>query len=204
MKTTDHVGCVGFPCADVAPAGYALPSRDVDPAAVRIVMVSEAPPADPAEYMYAPGMPFHLETTLQAFSDAGQPAESLDDLLRLGVYLTTAVKCAKTAYGILPATIETCSHLLVAELALFPEAKVYMLMGDVAIRALNGIAKRAGARRVVPAGATYKIRAGEFTYGDVRVFPSYVQTGKGYLIEKSKQRMIAEDIRAALAWAGGG
>jgi hypothetical protein len=33
----------------------------------------------------------------------------------------------------------------------------------------------------------------------VRLFPTYLQTGKSFLIEKSKQVMIAEDIRAALA-----
>jgi len=30
------------------------------------------------------------------------------------------------------------------------------------------------------------------------VFPSYTPTGKNYLIEKSKRKMIAEDIKAAL------
>jgi hypothetical protein len=32
----------------------------------------------------------------------------------------------------------------------------------------------------------------------VRVFPTYLQTGKSYLIEKSKRKMIAEDIKTAL------
>jgi hypothetical protein len=30
------------------------------------------------------------------------------------------------------------------------------------------------------------------------VFPSYLQAGKAFYIEKSKRRMIAEDIRAAM------
>ena len=203
MKTSDCIRCVDFPCSDVDTAGHLIPGREIDPAAVRVVMISEAPPADSAEYFYAPGDPFYLQTTLQAFNQAGQPVATLDDILSLGVYLTTAIKCAKIGYGIQTATIQNCSMLLEQELALFPDARVYMLMGDVAIKALNAIARRAGAPRVIPAGSTYKIRAGEFWYGDVRVFPSYAQTGKNYLIEKSKRRMIAEDIRAAMAFLAG-
>ena len=71
-------------------------------------------------------------------------------------------------------------------------------MGDVAIKALNYIAKQEGEDRVIPAGATYKIRAGEYNYKGRRAFPSYTQAGPSFGIEKSKQRMIAEDIAAAL------
>jgi len=76
-------------------------------------------------------------------------------------------------------------------------------MGDVAIAAVNDIARRAGERRVVPAGSTYKIRGGEFTWRGMRVLPSYLQAGPSFFIEKSKRKMIAEDIAAALALAGG-
>jgi uracil-DNA glycosylase len=81
---------------------------------------------------------------------------------------------------------------------LFPNVKAYLLMGDVAIRAFNTIAKRQGETRVIPAGSTYKIRGGEFTYLGRRVFPSYLQAGPSFGIEKSKQRMIAQDISAAM------
>ena len=74
-----------------------------------------------------------------------------------------------------------------------------LLMGDVAIRSLNYIAKRDIGQRVTPSGSTYKIRAAEYSYKDLRVFPSYLQTGKSFLIEKSKRAMIAEDIQRALA-----
>ena len=203
MKTSECIRCADFPCTDIDTAGHRIPAHEIDPAGVRVVMISEAPPADPADYFYAPGNPFYLQTTLQAFDEAGQPVETLEDILSLGVYLTTAIKCAKTGYGIQSATVEHCSKLLEQELALFPHVRVYLLMGDVAIKALNLIARRAGAPRVIPAGSTYKIRAGEFHYGDIRVFPSYVQTGKNYLIEKSKRQMIAEDIRAAMAYLAG-
>jgi hypothetical protein len=71
-------------------------------------------------------------------------------------------------------------------------------MGDVAIRAANYIAQRAGEGRAIPAGSTYRIRGGEFYFRGARAFPSYLQAGPSFFIEKSKRRMIAEDIAAAL------
>jgi uracil-DNA glycosylase len=91
--------------------------------------------------------------------------------------------------------------LLEKELALFPHLRVLMLMGDVAIKAVNEIARRNNERRVVPAGSTYKIRSGEYYFRDVRAFPSYLQAGPSFFIEKSKRKMIAEDIGKALKLA---
>ena len=71
-------------------------------------------------------------------------------------------------------------------------------MGDVAINAINAIARRSGQPRVIPAGSTYKMRGGEFKFRGARAFPSYVQAGPAFFVEKSKRRMIAEDIRNAL------
>ena len=71
-------------------------------------------------------------------------------------------------------------------------------MGDVAIKAVNHIARRLGEPRVIPAGSTYKIRGAEYTFRGARVFPSYLQAGPSFFIEKSKRRMIAEDIASAL------
>jgi hypothetical protein len=73
-------------------------------------------------------------------------------------------------------------------------------MGDVAITSLNAIARRAGEPRVVPAGATYRLRGGDYRFRGLKVFPSYVQAGPSFFIEKSKRRMIAEDIAAALSY----
>jgi len=52
---------------------------------------------------------------------------------------------------------------------------------------------------VIPAGATYKIRGQPYFFRGSRTFPSYLQAGPSFFIEKSKRRMIAEDIAAALA-----
>ena len=75
-------------------------------------------------------------------------------------------------------------------------------MGDVAIKAVNTIARRAGQPRVIPAGSTYKIRGPAYHWGAVRAFPSYLQAGPSFLIEKSKRKMIAEDLTAALDLLG--
>ena len=83
-------------------------------------------------------------------------------------------------------------------LGLFPNVQAFLLMGDVAIQAVNSVAVRAGEGRVIPAGSTYKIRGGAFSFRGARVFPSYLQAGPSFFIEKSKRRMIAEDIAAAL------
>ena len=198
MQVSRNVGCQGFPCADVKHDCYIVPDADLDSDKASIVMISEAAPENPDDYYYAKGDSLFQQTTLQAFNDAGIDVSSMQDVLNLGVYLTTAVKCGKTGYGIKSGTIEECSKILEKELALFPNIKVVMLMGDVAIKAVNYIAKRAGEGRVIPAGSTYKIRGQEYFFRGKRAFPSYLQAGPSFFIEKSKRRMIAEDIKAAM------
>lgn len=175
-----------------------MPSKDIDTEKFKAVMISEAPPANSEDYFYANGDPFYLRTTLQAFNDAEVSVKSLQDILDLGFYLTTAVKCSKTQYGISAATIKNCSFILKEEISLFPNLEIFMLMGDVAIKAFNYITKRESNKNIIPTGSTYKIRKNQFYYQDKRVFPSYLQTGQNYLIEKSKRKMIAEDISQAM------
>lgn len=201
MKTSDRVACTAFPCLDVRHEGYVVPGVDVEPGDISIVLISEAAPADPGDYYYAAGDPLFQQTTVQAFTDAGAAVASIQDILGLGVYLTTAVKCGKTGYGIKAATIRECSFLLEQELALFPNVQALLLMGDVAIKAINDVARRSGEGRVIPAGSTYKIRGQEYVFQGKRVFPSYLQAGPSFFIEKSKRAMIAEDIAAALSLA---
>ena len=198
MKVNDIVGCSDFPCLDTQRAGYQIPAVELDPAAVRILLISEAAPENPADHYYAGINALFARTSLLAFQDAGAKAASIQDILDLGIYLTTAVKCAKTGAGLATATIQSCSHLLEQEIGQFPNVKVYLLMGDVAIKSINTIARRNGEPRVIPAGSTYKIRSGEFTFRGVRALPSYVQAGPAFFVEKSKRSMIAEDIRKAL------
>ena len=199
MQVSKYVGCEGFPCADVKHECYIIPEVDIEPNDITIIMISEAAPANSGDYYYAKGDSLFQQTTVQAFNDAGVNVSSIQDIVDLGVYLTTAVKCGKTGYGIKASSIKECSLILEKELALFPDVKVFMLMGDVAIKAINYMAKRAGEGRVNPAGSTYKIRGQEYCFRGKRAFPSYLQAGPSFFIEKSKRRMIAEDIAAALS-----
>ena len=198
MRVSACVGCAKFPCTDVRHECCVVPKVDVKPHDVSIILISEAAPANPDDYYYARGKPLFQQTTVQAFNDAGADVNSMKDILDLGVYLTTAVKCAKTGYGLKASTIEECSLILEKELALFPYAEVLLLMGDVAIKAINYIARRAGVGRVIPAGSTYKIRGQKYFFQGRRSFPSYLQAGPSFFIEKSKRKMIAQDIAAAL------
>ncbi|PJH76611.1 MAG: uracil-DNA glycosylase [Anaerolineae bacterium CG_4_9_14_0_8_um_filter_58_9] len=202
MKAGNYIQCTDFPCLDTRRESYLVPAVDIDPAKVSILLISEAAPENPADYYYAGENALFAQTTVLAFQDAGAKVQSVEDILDLGVYLTTAVKCGKTGYGIATATIQNCSYMLEKEIALFPNVKVYLLMGDVAIKAVNVIAKRNGEPRVIPAGSTYKIRGGEFAFRGARAMPSYVQAGPAFFVEKVKRRMIAEDIKQALKIVG--
>lgn len=189
-----------FPCLDVNKDRYVVPSIEVEPEKINTLMISEAPPQDPKDYFYAQNNPSYFQTTAQAFSDAGISVSSMEDVLNLGVYITTAIKCGKTGYSITSKTVENCSDILGREMKLFPNIKSILLMGDTAIKAMNYITRRNIGKRIIPSGSTYKIRKDKYFYNDIRVFPSYLQTGKSYLIEKSKRKMIAEDIKAALKY----
>ena len=198
MRISEETGCQGFPCTDIDKNSYILPPVEIDAGKVRIVMITEAPPNDKAEYFYADGNPFYLQTTVQAFRDAGTDVSSMQDILNLGVYITTAIKCGKTQYAISNDTMKNCSSILEKEISFFPNINVFMLMGDVAIKMMNSIWKKETGKKVIPAGSTYKIRGQAYYFGDKRVFPSYTPAGKNFLIEKSKRRMVAEDIREAM------
>ena len=137
MKANEFVQCSQFPCSDMQQNSYVVPGIEIDPTTIKLVMISEASPANRQDYYYAGDNPLFAQTTVQAFNDAGIAVSSIADILRLGVYLTTAVKCGKTDYGIKSVVVEACSSLLEKELALFPEVKVLMLMGDVAIKSLK-------------------------------------------------------------------
>ncbi len=199
MQINNCIECKTFPCVDVNKDCYIIPDVDVKEKNIKVVLISEAAPTELNDYYYAKGNPSFQETTVQAFNDAGLGVKSLKEILDLGIYLTSAVKCGKTGYGLKANTIKECSCLLEKEISLFPNVKVYLLMGDVAIKAFNYIALRKGESKVIPSGSTYKIRECEYFFQNKRVIPSYLQVGPSFNIEKSKRRMIAEDIACALS-----
>ncbi|MFI2754174.1 hypothetical protein ACGIF2_15785 [Cellulomonas sp. P22] len=173
-----------------------------DAAHVRLVLISECAAPDPRDdYDGSPDSLFDT-TTLEAFAAAGLPVTTVSDLTALGIHRTVAVRHPKTAPGISATTVRTHARVLADELAQLPDARAYLLMGDVAIAAINHIARERTGRRAVPAGSTYRIRGGVYELDGVRVFPSYLQAGPAWRIEASKRRMIAEDIAAASVVAG--
>ncbi len=202
MRISDQVQCIDFPCTEARQESYLVPEIDIDPLSIKVMLISEAAPNEAKDYYYGSCEALFARTTVQAFQEAGAEVNTVQELLHQGIYLTTAVKCGKYDYAIASSTIAHCSSILEREIELFPNVRAYLLMGDVAIKAMNAIARRQGEPRVIPAGSTYKIRGGEFYYRSKRAFPSYLQAGPSYGIEKSKQRMIAEDIASAIKVAG--
>lgn len=198
MKSKDFISCKDYPCEDIVSKGFLVPEIEINPDRIFMIMVSECVPAERKDYYYSGAEALFAQTTLLAFQDAGVIAHSIWELVDMGIYFTTAVKCSKTTSGIRTSTIEACSYLLEKELDMFSKAKVLMLMGDVAIKSVNSIARRGGEKTPIPAGSTYKIRGREFVWHDMRLFPSYLQAGPSFFIEKSKRKMIAEDIRTAI------
>ena len=198
MRIREIVGCDDLPCNDVKKAAYAIPGVELDPSSIRSVVISEAVPTEASDNYYAEGEPLFQRTTVQAFRDAGLEVGSIKELVDLGFYFTSALKCGKVGYGVSSGTIKTCSRLLEREIDAFPYIRVILLMGDVAIKAFNEVAKRKTGKRVIPSGSTYKIRRTPYFYGGVRVFPSYLQAGPSFFIERRKREMIAEDIAEAL------
>jgi uracil-DNA glycosylase len=159
-------------------------------------MINEVPPPDPRDNFYSTSLnPNDLQSALALFAKSGVEAATLRDLLNLGIYLTTAVKIPKTSYAVDPAVIQSHLPLLQAELDLFPNLRAIMLMGDVAKKSLNLLAKSRGEKNIIPSGSTCRIRHNEFHWGALRVFPSYIMTGKNLLIEKCKCDTISDDIR---------
>jgi uracil-DNA glycosylase len=171
---------------------------DIDPLTIKAIMINEVVPSDPVQDFYGAPDADYLKTTIPLLQGAGTAVSSIQDILQLGIYITNAVKAPKTEYVIDKSSIENSLPYLEAELSLFPNIKVIMLMGDVAKKAFNMITKKATKKNAIPTVSTYKLRSSEIYYKGIRVMPSYIMTGGNILIEKSKVTMATEDIAAML------
>ncbi len=183
--------------AGIANAIY-LNDIEVDPLTIKAIMINEVVPADPAQDFYGIAEADYLKTTIPLLQGAGAAINSIQDVLQMGIYITNAVKTPKTEYTIDKSSIEKSLPYLEAEISLFPNVKVIMLMGDVAKKAFNMITKKATKKNAIPAVSTYKLRNSEIFYQGIRVMPSYIMTGGNILIEKSKVTMATEDIATML------
>ena len=175
-----------------------LNNIDISPSAIKAIMINEVVPSDPLQDFYGLPDADYLKTTIPLLQGAGAAVSSIQDILQMGIYITNAVKTPKTEYAIDKSSIESSLPYLEAELSLFPNTKVIMLMGDVAKKAFNMITKKSTKKNAVPAVSTYKLRNSELYYKGIRVMPSYIMTGGNILIEKSKVAMATEDIATML------
>ena len=178
--------------------GIYLNNIDIDSLTIKAIMINEVVPSDPLQDFYGTPDADYLKTTIPLLQGAGTEVTSIQDILKMGIYITNAVKTPKTEYTIDKSSIEKSLPYLEAEISLFPNIKVIMLMGDVAKKAFNLIAKKSTKKNVIPAVSTYKLRNSEIYYKDIRVMPSYIMTGGNILIEKSKVTMATEDIATML------
>ena len=175
-----------------------LNNIEIDPLTIKAIMINEVVPADPTQDFYGSADADYLKTTIPLLQGAGAAVASIQDVLQMGIYITNAVKTPKTEYTIDKSSIEKSLPYLEAEISLFPNVKVIMLMGDVAKKAFNMITKKATKKNAIPAVSTYKLRNSEIFYQGIRVMPSYIMTGGNILIEKSKVTMATEDIATML------
>lgn len=167
---------------------------EINPEKIKAILINEVVPQSPNDDFYGNQDAEYLSTTIPLFKAAGIGVDSMDEILDLGIYVTNAVKTLKLNYTIPKDMIENSLPFLEYELSLFPNVKVIMLMGDVAKKAINMIAKKSTKKNAIPAVTTYKLRNTKLYYKDIRLMPSYIMTGKNILIETSKFQMASEDI----------
>jgi len=187
-----------YPCTDTN-HDFIYPKFNGDADSISMIVISESPPLEKGNYYYGNNTGSFLLSTKMAFKDAGVEIQSYDDLTKLGIYFTTAIKCSKADYIVSAKTIKECSFkYLEDEIFRFNKLKVIMCMGDFAIKAVNYIYKNKYNVYPIKKGSTYKIRKEQYVYDNIRFIPSYTQTGDSFNLEQSKRKMIAEDIRLAL------
>ena len=167
---------------------------NIEPETIQAIMINEVVPSCPEDDFYGKPDSAYMSTTIPMFRKAGIEIGSVQDILNNGIYITNAVKTPKSEYAVSKESIEDSLPYLEKELALFPNVKVIMLMGDVAKKAFNMICKKATKKNAVPSISTYKLRNTEIFYNGIRIMPSYIMTGKNILIEKSKFEMASKDI----------
>ena len=167
---------------------------NIEPETIQAIMINEVVPSCPEDDFYGKPDSAYMSTTIPMFRKAGIEVGLVQDILNRGIYITNAVKTPKTEYAVSKESIEDSLPYLEKELALFPNVKVIMLMGDVAKKAFNMISKKTTKKNAVPSISTYKLRNTEIIYKGIRIIPSYIMTGQNILIEKSKFEMASKDI----------
>lgn len=185
-----------FTYEDAPQAFDHLPDVTFDTDRIQVVMINEVVPANVQNDFYQPKeRSDYAASALALFAQANIQADEMIDALEKGIYVTNAIKQPKEESSVPTTWIDIYSYVLEKELSMFPNVKVIMCMGDVAIKTLNKIARRQQKKSVIPSGSTYKLRKEQYYWNDILVMPSYIMTGNNLKIEKSKSAMIVEDLK---------
>lgn len=172
--------------------GQAYP---LDCKAVRLLLLTDGYPPDPHHhYIFSDPNTLAWQNTRGVLSALGVEAASFQQLLDRGILIVPSLDSVVPP-KVMPPQIASAGDRLEALLGLLPNLAAIGLMGDVAIAAFNHMHKRLTGTRLIPAGSTYRLRCQDYFWGVVQVFPSYLYTGKSYVIERSKRKMIAEDMQ---------
>ena len=125
-------------CSDVNPIKH-FQNVKVNAQNIHLIMISESVSQNIIDYFDGEGTPVFIKNTNTLFNEIGYNYKTYKDYLNNGIYLTTALKCVKKEYVVSAQTIEACSFILEKEIEPFINAKVILLMGDFAIKAINYI-----------------------------------------------------------------
>ncbi len=167
--------------------------------AIRLLLLTDGYPSEPTQhYAFSNPASTAWQNTREVFLAAGIPVNSFEDLVARGILLATCLD-STVPDKVTADEIRRASRRLERLLAELPSLRAIGLMGGIAIDAFNRMHKRlTGGQRLIPAGSTYKTRGEDYFWGDIQVLPSYLHTGKSFLIERSKQRMVADGISRML------
>lgn len=168
---------------------------------IQVLFINEGAPLQETDDFYS-GIPAsqYANSAVRLFREQGMEIDEIHQLSQKGIYFMNAVNTPKQGLSYDKDTMMQASFALEKELQEFPSLRVIMLMGDVAKTVFTMFNRREHIKPVIPSGSTYKIRKQVFYYGTIRVFPSYIMTGKNLEIEKSKRVMIHEDIQSMLEY----
>ncbi len=75
---------------------FQVPDALIETDDIRAIMISEVVPKDPEDYFYSkrPDAAF-LSTAIPILNQSGLSVNGMDDIIRKGIYITTAVKTPK-------------------------------------------------------------------------------------------------------------
>jgi len=86
---------------------------EINPLAVKAVMINEVVPTDPLQDFYGEDDADYLKTTIPLFQRAGAAVSYIGDILQMGIYITNAVKTPKNQYTIEKSKVQMATEDIV-------------------------------------------------------------------------------------------